>query len=386
MEILKKAWRAFWLKIDWLLLMPCAGLSVLSLILLSGIYQSNIRILRLTYSNIINQGAALALGVLLALILANINYRALINKWAFYVPLVYLFFLSTFIWGVGTPARPDDKRWLIIPGFNTSIQPSEFLKLAFILTFAFHVYKTQERFNRPLNILALCIHALIPLSLVQLQGDSGTALMFALIFLSMIFVAGVKWYFIAAAITAVPAAAYIIWQYVLKGFQQNRILALFGQAPLDGATDPTYQPRMAAIAIAGGGLTGNGVFNPTPAYVPEMHNDFIFAFLADSLGFLGCAAVILVFLFIGSKMLICCGMANDKQGQVVCAGVFAMIFGQSALNICMVMSLLPTIGNSLPFLSSGGSFVLANFLGVGLVMSVHKHTIKRQKVENFLPQ
>jgi rod shape determining protein RodA len=116
-----------------------------------------------------------------------------------------------------------------------------------------------------------------------------------------------------------------------------------------------------------------------------MHNDFIFAFLADALGFLGCAAVILVFLLIGIKMLISCGAANDKQGQVICAGIFAMIFGQSVINICMTLSLLPVIGNSLPFLSSGGSFVLANFIGIGLVLSVYKHTKKRHKVENFLP-
>jgi rod shape determining protein RodA len=84
-------------------------------------------------------------------------------------------------------------------------------------------------------------------------------------------------------------------------------------------------------------------------------------------------------------MIYNCGIANDKQGQAICAGVFAMIFGQSALNICMTLSLLPVIGNSLPFLSSGGSFVLATFMAVGLVMSVYKHTKRRVKVENFLP-
>jgi rod shape determining protein RodA len=386
MNAVRRGWKIFWSRIDWSLMLPAVGLSALGLVLLSGLYRSNlITILRLTRSNIANQGVALALGVILALILANIDYRAMVNKLAVYVPLTYLLFLSTFIFGVGTPSRPNDKRWLIIPGINTSIQPSEFLKLAFILSFAYHVYKTQERFNRPLNILLLLIHAFIPVALVQVQGDSGTALMFAVIFLSMMFVAGVKWYYMAGAVVAIPAMAYIVWEFILESWQQARIMALFGHAPADGAADPTWQPLLAARAVASGGLTGNGIFNPSPTYVPEMHNDFIFVFIADALGFLGCAAVILSITLLGVRMLFISGGANDKQGQVICAGVFAMIFGQSVLNICMTLSLLPVIGNSLPFLSSGGSFVLANFIGVGLVMSVHKHTKRRQKVENFLP-
>jgi rod shape determining protein RodA len=389
MKTLRRAWRLFWDRTDWLLMLPSVGLSGLGIVLMMGLYQSqHIGILRLTRSNIVNQGAALALGIVLALILANINYRALVDKWALYVPAAYLVFLATFLWGVAPPGRPDAIRWLIVPIPGTtgvSIQPSEFLKLAFIITFAFHAYKTQERFNRPLNIILMLIHAAVPVVLVQLQGDSGTALMFAVIFLSMMFVAGIKWYYMAGAVATVPAVAYILWEFVLSEMQQNRVLGLLGQAPADGSADPTFQPRLAAAAIAGGGMTGNGIFNPSPAYVPEMHNDFIFAFIADSLGFLGCAAVIAVITALGARILFVCGAAGEKQGQVICAGVFAMIFGQSALNICMVMSLLPVIGNSLPFISSGGSFVLANFLGIGLVMSVHKHTKKRVKTESFLP-
>jgi rod shape determining protein RodA len=385
MNALRKAWRAFWDRIDWLLMLPCVGLTVLGIFLHMGIYQSvHIRNLRLTERNISMQGIALAVGVILALILANINYRALVDKWALYVPVAYLVFLSTFIWGVAAPGRPDAKRWLIIPGIDTSIQPSEFLKLAFILSFAFHVYKTQERFNHPLNILLLCVHAAIPVVLVQEQGDSGTAMMFVIIFLSMMFVAGVNWAYIAAALIAIPASIPILWTYILSTTQQNRILALLGQSTAD-IERYYFQQYHAARAIAAGGLTGNGVFNPRPVYVPEMHNDFIFSFLADALGFLGCAAVVVFITFIGVKMLFSSGAANDKQGQVICAGVFAMIFGQSAVNICMTISLLPVIGNSLPFLSSGGSFVLANFLGIGLVMSVHKHTKRKVKVESFLP-
>ncbi|MCL1807395.1 MAG: FtsW/RodA/SpoVE family cell cycle protein [Oscillospiraceae bacterium] len=386
MNTFKRAWRLFWGRIDWLLLLPCIGLSVFSLVLLTGLHRSEwLGTLRLNSRNITMQGISLAVGIVIAIILANMNYRAITRYWKLYVPVFYVIFLATFIFGVGPEASSHIKRWLIIPGINMSIQPSEFLKLAFILSFAYHVHRTQDRFNHPLNIAFLCVHAFIPVMLVQLQKDGGTALMFFIIFLAMMFVAGIKWVYMAVAAIGIPAMIPVVWMYILTDTQKNRILGMLGQVPTEGI-DPTYQPKLAAEAIAKGGMFGNGIFNPTPAYVPEMHNDFIFAFIANALGFVGCAAVILVIALIGAKMLVNCGFANDKQGQVICAGVFAMIFGQSVLNICMTLSLLPVIGNSLPFLSSGGSFVLANFLGVGMVMSVYKHTKRRQKVESFLPK
>ena len=384
--MLKQAWKAFWEKIDWLLLMPCIGLSAFSVVLLTGIYRSQwIGSLRLTQGNIISQVIAIMLGIFAALVIANVDYRVLMERWAFHVPFFYIVFLSTFIFGVGTPARPDDKRWLIIPGIG-SIQPSELLKVAFIISIAYHIYKTHDKFNHPGHIALLIVHALIPVGLIQMQGDSGTAMMFALIFIAMMFVAGIKWYYLTGALVIIPAVAPVLWMFVLKDWQRNRILALFGQAPLvEGGNDPTWQPQRAAEAIAAGGLTGNGIFNPSPAYVPEMHNDFIFSFIANALGFLGCAAVLLVISYIGAKTIYNCATANDKQGRVICAGVFVMLFGQSVFNICMNLSLLPVIGNALPFLSSGGSSVLGSFMGVGLVMSVYKHTKRRVKVESFLP-
>jgi cell division protein FtsW (lipid II flippase) len=112
----------FWDKIDWLLLLPCIGLSVLGVVLMLGLYRSQlISILRLTERNILFQGVAIMVGVAAALIIANIDYRALVDRWAFHVPIFYIVFLATFIFGEGTQMRPDDKRWLIIPGIGMSV-------------------------------------------------------------------------------------------------------------------------------------------------------------------------------------------------------------------------------------------------------------------------
>ena len=386
---IKRAVRQFFQRIDWLLLLLCTGLVVFGVLLHLGISRTDyVHLLKnFTGRNIQSQIIAVIIGVAAALVLANINYRSLASKWKFYVPAAYLLMLSTFVFGVATAERESARRWLIIPGINMSVQPSEFLKLAFILSFAYHVYKTQENFNHPLNILLLCAHAMVPVALIQYQGDSGTALMCILIFLTMIFMAGIKPIYMVLAGITVPAAVPIVWSFLLSEWQKRRIQAVLW--PTNADYEGTYyQQSRAALAISSGKLTGNGVFNDaySHVYVPEIHNDFIFAFVGDCLGFLGCVAVIIAIALMCVKILYNCGVANDKQGQLICAGVFAMIFFQSAINIFMCLSLMPVIGNSLPFISSGGSSVLANYLGIGLVLSVFKHTKRRKIADTFLPR
>jgi len=385
METVKRAITWFFDKIDWLLLTLCTSLSLLSVILLMGIFRykqaHEIDLMRLSRQNITSQGIAIVLGVIAVLLIANIDYRSISKQWKIYVPAAYLFMLATFAFGVGATGRPDDKRWLIVPGVGMSVQPSEFLKLAFILSFAYHAHRSQDKFNRPLNVALLCLHAVIPVALVQFQGDSGTALLFCLIFLAMLFVAGIKWIYILIAAVGVPVMLPLAWFFLLEDFQRNRILAVI--APTGSWVED--QQGRGLLAIASGRIFGKGIFSVDHKYVPEMHNDFIFSFIGSAMGFLGCLAVCLVIGFIGMRMLYICALANDRQGQVICAGIFSMIISQSVINIGMNLSLLPVIGNALPFLSSGGSSLLANYLGVGLVLSVCKHTRRKPKVERFLP-
>ena len=330
------------------------------------------------------QLAAIIVGIPVALLIANIDYRDIAKAWKIYVPASYLLLLATFVIGEARTTRLSAKRWLNIPIINISVQPSEFLKLAFILSFAYHVYKTQDKLNHPVNILLLCVHALIPIALVQLQGDSGTALMFACIFLAMLFIAGIKAVYIIVAGVASPVIVLLAWNFLLSEMQKRRFLAILEPASTN-ADSTIFQQSRAALAIGSGKLTGNGIFSDSHVYVPEIHNDFIFAFIGDALGFLGCLAVIAVITLLCTKLLYNCVSAKDKQGQIICAGVFAMIFFQSAINIGMCLSILPVIGNSLPFISSGGSSILANYIGIGLALSVYKHTERRKVADNFLP-
>ena len=162
------------------------------------------------------------------------------------------------------------------PFLGISFQPSELLKIAFILTFALHLEKVGDDIKNIKNLLLLCLHGAFPVLLVHFQGDDGTALIFLLIFLSMLFSAGIQWRYIAIAGAALVIAAPLAWLYLMSNDQKT---AYFGTVYSDLDTNGIlYQQYNAKIAIGSGGGFGEGLFIGEHVYVPEIHNDFIFFF------------------------------------------------------------------------------------------------------------
>lgn len=160
--------------------------------------------------------------------------------------------------------------------------------------------------------------------------------------------------------------------YVVNPDQKQRILALFDpNADLLGGL---YQQYNAKLAIGSGQIWGKGLFGVSHQYVPEVHNDFILAFIGESFGYVGCLAVIALFGALCCKMLHNARRAEDSLGRLICVGVFTLISAQVFVNVGMCLMVLPVIGITLPFLSAGGSSVLAIYLGLGLVLSVYMHT------------
>ena len=384
MEKVWKSIRGYCNKTDWVVWGCVLTLTALGMLLFIGILQTDY-----TGSNLLNVSArglqtqiiSALLGILIALGLSLINHNTLASLWKYYLPLIYLVFLATFFLGVATADRPEARRWLIVPIVRMSLQPSEFLKLAFILAFAWHIQSVLKTIHKPLTMLALCAHGFIPIALIQMQGDSGTALLLGLIFLSMLFMV-VNWKYIILAPFAFTALAWALWNFILSSHQKARIVAIFVSGNTSGIL---FQQDQARRAFAGGGLFGNGIVSPYHTYVPEMHNDFVFAFLGNALGFAGCVFVMALFVALCAKILRNCALAKDTLGRLICVGVFAMVFFQAFFNIGMNLSILPVVGNSLPFVSNGGSSLLANFIGIGLVLSVYMHTAKKKKVEDYRP-
>lgn len=320
------------------------------------------------------QIAAVCLGIAIALVAAAMNYRWFSKLWFIYLPATLGLTLLTFT-SLGTSGLEgaDDRAWIDL-GFIT-IQPAEFLKLAFILSLSYHCFKTKEFFNNPLNILGVCVHGCIPIAIVMLQGDDGTAAVFLVMFLAIIFAAGISWKYILGAAVVSPIALYFLWNYYLQPVHKNRILSIIN--PEKYATpDLLYQTNHSLIAIGSGQLTGKGLFGGDYSYVPVCHNDFIFSYAGQTLGFIGCMTIV-VLLALLCLMILTNGMrASDILGRLICVGVFAYFIAHCVLNIGMTVGITPVIGIPLPFFSAGGSSMLTSTVAIGLVMSVYFHNTR----------
>ena len=366
-RLLAAVWR-YIRTMDTLLLFLCVGASAFSVLLLTticGYFGYSSRMIAV-------QVIATGVGLVGVFIFSSLDYRTVAPLWRIYAPPALLLTLSTFVFGVGREGA-DDKAWLNFFGITT-LQPSELLKIAFILTFAYHLYKVKHDINHPLHLLALCGHAAIPVLTVHLQGDDGTALVFFVIFLSMIFVAGVNWKYIAAAFGAAIPAAIFIWFFVMsEGKRQRFLITLYPEMDPEGIG---FQQLQGRIALGSGQLFGNGLDGPF-RYVPEIQNDFIYVFVGEALGFIGCVLLMVWLAVICMRILTTYRMSEALIGKFICIGVFSMLAFQIIANIGMCLSVLPVIGLTLPFISSGGSSILSVYFAIGLVLSVYRHNKKK---------
>lgn len=352
----------------WLLLL-WVGASALSVTFLLGLANSG----RLDGTRTITTHiAASCLGLAVAVILSCLDYHLILKLWKLYLPLCLVLVGLTLFSGFSV-TRGDNQAWLQIGfgSFKTSLQPSELLKISFITTFSMHLAKVGDELNRLPNLLLLCAHGGAHVLLIQIQGDSGTALIFLGIFLVMLFCAGIRWRYIAGAAAALVAAVPLLWYQIMSQDQRMRILTL-----LNPELNETYayQQMMGLIALGRGGLRGTGIFAGTHTRVPEAYNDLIFSFIGEATGFIGALGVIVLLLVIAFKILFDSTMAKDNQGRFLCIGVFAMMIIQTTINLGMSLSLLPVIGVTLPLFSSGGTSVLSMYTGLGLVLSVYCHS------------
>ena len=311
-------------------------------------------------------------GLAIAVFVSNIDYKTM-QKWWFIVAVVGVVpVLLTFFIGFA-PAGTDDKAWLLLPG-NISFQPAELLKICFVITFSAHLVKVKATINKLKTLIPLVLHGAFPVILIHFQGDDGTALVFAIMFVCMLFSAGLNLRYFAVAGGLAVLAAPFIYFFVLNEDQKARILYLFDlESNLQGIG---YQQWMGRIALANGGIFGQGLFGGSLTQsqgVPKGYNDFIFVCIGEELGILGCLTVIILLSVICFRCVRIARTAADDSGMYIAVGIFAMIFAQSAINLGMCMSMLPVIGITLPFFSAGGSSLLCLMCGIGVVLSVYKH-------------
>ena len=348
---------------DWLLLFLTIALSIYGFVVIfSAVHSSGG-----TWRALLSQIIATGLGLIIISFFQFVDTDAL-KKLALpaYI-MAALFLIATAIFGVGEDVW-GARSWLSIGPIT--FQPSEFSKIALILSLALLLERYQKTLNKPTTLLILAAAMGFPLLLILKQPDYGTAAVLLFFIGMMIFYAKIHWGYIVGAVVLVIAAAPLLYQSLSLG-QKERILNFID--PMRDIANSGYQTYQGLIAIGSGKLTGKGYLHGTQTqfgFIPERDTDYIFAVLTEELGFLGALLLIVLYALLLIRILRIAKNAKDMFSRTMVIGIAAMIFIHIFENIGMTIGLMPVTGIPLPFLSNGGTFQLINMICIGLVLSV----------------
>ena len=329
--------------------------------------------------HLINIGVALVLGF----IASRINYRLL----RAYTPVVYvasmILLLVPFVPGLGVTIA-GARAWIDVP-LGLTIQPSEFAKITVILMMAALLSERRDREEEPSaqDVLLALVVAAIPTAIILVQNDTGTVLILAAVSLSIVAVSGVRtrWLvgLIGAAILGVLASIQL---GLLQEYQVDRLTSFIN--PDEDVSASAYNANQARIAIGGGGLDGYGLFEGPQTqgnFVPVNESDFIFTVAGEELGFLGSALLITLMAVILWRAVLIAWKADDLYGRLVATGVAAWLAFQMFENIGMTLGIMPITGIPLPFVSAGGTSMMATWIALGLLQTVRLHSLAVQRSE-----
>ncbi len=320
------------------------------------------------------QCTAAALGAVIMVVVASIDYDEICSRFelAFFALSVALIVL-VLVANIGS-ASETNHNWIKIPGIPFNIQPAEFVKVTYIITFSRHADRLRDDINRLKNVAYLMLHAGIIIGLVMLTGDLGTVLIYVFITAVILFCAGLSlWYFAAAALLLVIAAP-LLWDKMAE-YQRLRIMAGFN--PNIDPENYGYQAIMSRKAIIAGGFSGAGITGGTQfAKVPAAHSDFLFCVLAEKLGFFGTVGYMLLMTVLVLRILVIARRARKDYASLICVGIAAVLIAQTLENIGMCLAILPVVGITLPFFSYGGSSMLTMFICMGVIQSICTHNRK----------
>lgn len=270
------------------------------------------------------------------------------------------------------------KAWLDVL-WNFTIQPSEFAKLAMILILAKNLSKEEKPMNDFKGIIRILMIILLPGVIILLEGETGSFIVIAFLSFVMMYFSGVNWKVLWILILLVVLGALALYGFAVAtgsdDYRLARILAFLN--PDMYSSGDAYQMKQSQMAIGSGGLTGNGMFVDGSIsqlnYVPADWTDFIYATIGETWGFVGCFLVLVFYVLIILRMIWLAWYTKDKFGRLIICGVIGMLFFHVLENIAMTLGLAPITGIPLPFLSYGGSNMVTNMGGVGLVLNVTRN-------------
>ena len=372
--------RTYWRDLDWVLLIGAVCVTLFGSVLVWSASRADMALESDPQSylkrHLINVGVA----IVLAYIASRVDYRWL----RAYAPTLYgisiVLLLLPFVPGIGTRIA-GARSWIDLPiGFT--LQPSEFVKIAIILMMAVILSEKRDAETEPSGrqvLLAVAV-AVLPILIVLVQNDTGTVLIMGSIALTMIAISGAanRWVFglVGGAVLSILIAIQL---GLLKQYQVARLTSFLD--PNADAGSASFNAEQARIAIGGGGISGYGLFEGPQTqgkFVPVNESDFVFTVAGEELGFIGAALLILmlgVLLWRGLRIAM---LANDLYGRLLASGVVAWLAFQIFENIGMCLGIMPITGIPLPFVSAGGTSMMATWIAVGLLENVRLHAARSQ--------
>lgn len=379
MQFLKSA-AYYWKKVDkayWLIMLTISTFSILLLKTVPAASSGKRYYLTML--------VAVLLGYCGALIISMLDYHDLAMFW--YIIAGFSLFLMAYTLKFGQSVTStggvDARAWIYLG--STSFQPSELVKIGFIVTFATHLSFLHERdlLKSPLQVILLGVHAAIPIALTHAQGDDGAGMIFFCIFLVMSFCAGVQLRYFLILFLVLCAAFPIAWKYVLADYQKQRILVAYNlDASYENVIHYGWQQFQARTSIGSGGIYGRGMFTSprvNSKIVPEQESDMIFSVVGEEFGFVGCCVILLLLVLLLLRTIHIARKCPDFLGKAICMGFLGLVASQLTLNLAMCLDLLPVTGVTLPFFSAGGTSAACLYFGFGLVENVAIHS------DNVLP-
>jgi rod shape determining protein RodA len=316
------------------------------------------------------QLAYLAVALLVFIVAVAVPYHV----WSEFAGIIYLAGIALLVLTVTVGHEANGARsWLVAGPFR--LQPSEPSKISTAL-FAASYVASRGAVDHPRRLTILALAIAVPVGLIVLQNDLGTALTFMPLFAVLAFAGGIPARVILVLAIIGALALPVMWVSVLEDYQKERILTVFD--PSRDPSDSGWQIHQSRIAVGSGEVTGKGLYSGTQGplrFLPEAHTDFIFAVLAEQAGFLGVLAVLLAYFLLIWGALQAAVLSRDALGMYLCLGIAAVWCFQIFLNVGMVAGLVPTIGIPLPVLSSGGSSMVTTFFAFGLVVNVRQRRL-----------
>ena len=326
------------------------------------------------------------LGLIVMVVVSLIDFSWILNfSWVIYF-LNILLLLAVRLFGSDANGAT---RWISIGGFR--FQPTELTKIVIIIFFARFFMEHEENLNTLKTILQSIVLIAIPLVLIYIQPDLKNTITVAILFCMIIYMAGLSYKVIGGTLlVAIPLAVVFLFivmqpdQTLIADYQRNRIMS-FLNSEEDEYSDDVIQQENSVMAIGSGQLTGKGLNNNEVSsanngdFVSENQTDFIFSVAGEELGFVGCAAILFLLLFIVFECIRISLRAKDTSGKLICCGMGAIVGIQSFINIAVVTNIMPNTGTPLPFVSYGLTSMVSLYIGMGLVLNVGLQRYKKYR-------